>query len=862
MKQLFRSGHRPTARRILVAIAFCTSTAAAQQQPFQFDVDLSSGTATNLMLEVGNPTTLQLATYEFPYRYMNVATLNGAGQDSGTIVRIDTESGEVLGEYRSAPAGYPTSPSRTSFDSQGNVWIGNRDIERIEEFGSIIKLGFVIGGTRCDANGIDDPQGGYLRPPFIQSTAIDRDGDGLIRTSRGLGDVLDWNSITDGVGGIGGTAALVEDALDECILVYQKVETPLVRHISVDEEDNVWVGDTLTNTGAFWKLDSSTGAILRTVDNLGCVGIGGFVDVSGIVWSASDESDQLMRFDPQDPLGVQCISIPSTHGLGLDIFGNVWNSQHNARTISKVASDGSIVFRDKTVPGSGVLRGVASTQDGHVWVADSKEDAVFRLDQDGNRIGEPIPVGDKPTNLSTDDRDQVWVVCKDSDEVQRIDPNWGANGQVNFNVPLTSGSAPQGYGDMTSTVVVDRAIDRGYWMVIQDSGFEGATWTSADWQAEYPAGSSIRAFARAADSEEELANSEPFGILNGVPFDAQGRFIEVQLRFIASAAAHQSPVVSELTLGGSTVGLGCATPNRRQAGSLLLYPYYRNAPGVYTLLTLTNTGAQDVDVEYVYINGSDCLEFNRTERLTANDTLTLVTSAHNPGSFEAGYVYAFAKQANQPVVSNGLIGQEVILNGFSESSQSFDYSINAVAFLGIGENGMTDLDGDGVRDLDGQEYSMAPDSILVPRFFGQRGMAESNSPEARLLLVALTGGPAFSTTLDLLIYNDNERVFSAEYTFECWAFPRLTELSNAFLQDFLSDATDHDPEEVLGAESIETGWFRVDGANASSTATSIPDPAFYGVLVDFAGVSASADLPFELCEQDNGGLIDSGLHGD
>lgn len=56
-----------------------------------------------------------------PLKYIWVAV-----SARGTIVRIDTETGVVLGEYRSAPEGRGGDPSRTTVDLFGNVWAGNR----------------------------------------------------------------------------------------------------------------------------------------------------------------------------------------------------------------------------------------------------------------------------------------------------------------------------------------------------------------------------------------------------------------------------------------------------------------------------------------------------------------------------------------------------------------------------------------------------------------------------------------------------------------------------------------------------------------------------------------------------------------
>ncbi len=49
-----------------------------------------------------------------------------------------------------------------------------------------------IGGTR---------DGQYLDPPFDYCTCVDRDGEGRIRTSYGLTNILAWIDDTDGEGG-------------------------------------------------------------------------------------------------------------------------------------------------------------------------------------------------------------------------------------------------------------------------------------------------------------------------------------------------------------------------------------------------------------------------------------------------------------------------------------------------------------------------------------------------------------------------------------------------------------------------------------------------------------------------------------
>jgi hypothetical protein len=325
-------------------------------------------------------------------------------------------------------------------------------------------------------------------------------------------------------------------------------------------------------------------------------------------------------------------------------------------------------------------------------------------------------------------------------------------------------------------------------------------------------------------------------------------------------------VLSGLT---ALAGLGMASDalaGGRNPGSMLLYPEFDNREGDVTLLTVTNTAnsGDDVTVEFVYIgryadcgdssgpNGGscdvNCEEFNRNAVLTPNDTLTLITNYHNP-QHEQGYVYVFAKdEAGAPMAHNFLIGNLMTIDGI----ERFEYSMNPVAYEGFAG----DLNGNGLRDMDGDEYEQNAQEILIPRFMGQGGMYRSE-----LIFIGLTGGAAFSTTVDFLIYNDNEEVFSSEYTFRCWDRVRLNHISGIFNNNFLKDFTDHASNEILGASGRESGWMRMEGHHASSTSTTLSNPAIYAVLLERVGDRGAADLPFENGQNGNGALLARSLDG-
>lgn len=332
-----------------------------------------------------------------------------------------------------------------------------------------------------------------------------------------------------------------------------------------------------------------------------------------------------------------------------------------------------------------------------------------------------------------------------------------------------------------------------------------------------------------------------------------------------------------------SLGLQASADSLDRTGSLLLYPLFDNSrSGIFTI-SVTNTNsdtnpgpvigtttllAGTVDVEFVYIDGSSCLEFNRTRRLTPNDTLTVITRLDNPNQ-TLGYVYVFAKSpvTGKAINFDFLAGDSFmsapdILGGLDIAPVVFKAGSGAAATGSI-----TDVDGDNVRDLNGIEYEKVSDELLVPRFISDA--SQISRPE--LILIGLTGS-SFTTIINFLVYNDNEEVFSAQYAFDCWDRVRLRDINGVFTDSFLDSTGNNLLEELtipsftlpapapVVAPKVETGWFRMDGAVAFSTAASVQDPAFMAVRIEriLVGAVAGASLPYGIGEQANGDLVPHG----
>lgn len=846
---------------VLSAVALAAS-AGAQSRTYTLDADFDEGVLANVNhTAVHDQLQLDVAPGGAAFDFCAVSATG-----RNTLVRFDANTGQILGEYRTAPVGHQRNPSRTAVDSAGNVWVGNRD-EVSGGMGSVCRIGLVVGGTRVDASGTANPNGQFLAPPYLYNTCIDRDGDGLIRTSRGLNDVLDWPDVTDGAGGADG---IVHDALDECIQIFQRTTGIVVRHVSVDANDDLWVGGYPDFPNPFNKLSGVNGAVLATFVPPGCGGHGGVVDPAGIIWSVSLDEDAVLRYDPVAGAGI-CIPVLAPHGLGIDSQGNIWIAQFDMNAVTKIAPNGTIFPGfPKRSGGASFDRSLAVTfADDNVWVGSSAGNDVSRLDNNGT-IRKVINLGangNSPRGVSVDGNGKVWVTNFGSNNAMRIDPNGAADhlGAVDMTVDLGTNATPYNFGDFTGRVDLGTIQPNGSWTVVFDAGAANTEFGRIGWNALVPANTSFAVSFRASNSLAGL-DALPFvPAVNGQAFSGVfGRFVQIRADFMrANPSVTASPVLFDLTieaLEGPPPPPDCV-PGQRNPASLLVYPEFDNRTGDMTLLSLTNVdgGDESVDVEFVYIGKYgphevelDCSEVNRTRRLTPNDTVSLLTRFDNPNQSQ-GYVYAFAKSrtTGQAIVHDHLIGQALVIDGI----EALQYSFNAYSFTGVGPEGSaTDRDGDGIRDLNTLEYQCTSDVTLVPRFLGQSDVIESD-----LVLINLTGGTQFDATLDLLVYNDNEEVFSDQVAFRCWDKLALSDISNVFDNDFLVTTANAPNESISG---VETGWFRIDGNVANSPAASIPDPAFLALLVERVGSYGVADLPFETGSQTNGDLLPRGIFGD
>jgi streptogramin lyase len=520
------------------------------------DAEFDSGVLTSVNHDAPNNNQLQLDEVQTFFPYVNIAA-----SARGTVIRIDVNSGATVGEWRSAPDGRGRNPSRTTVDRFGNTWLSNRD-ESAGGKGSVTRVGVVSGGTRADADGTANPTGDYLKGPFSYNTCADRDGDGLIATSRGLGDIRPWSN-AGGADDDGG----VSTAADECIINYTRVNGTNTRTVAVDANNDLWTGGSDTEHE---QLSGVTGQpIAGTQIDFGCGGYGGLIDKAGTLWSARF-GNNLLRYVPSTGSGACLDTSHGDYGLGMDpTTGEIWHTTLGGGSVVKMAPDGTVL--GSFPHGFQFAQGVAVDGAGNVWVAHSLigGTTVGHLRTDGTFVGNvTLPGGAGPTGVAIDRNGKVWVANLDSNNAMRIDPAAGpvggggfAIGAVDLTVDLGPGAGPYNYSDMTGSVLGEITAPVGTWSVVQDGGAAGTQWGKVTWNTEpqgaAPAGTSIVVEARAADAEGDLAAQAFAPVTNGSLFSLTGRYIEVRATLTASGAG-ASPVLSDIRIETGNRAPECA----------------------------------------------------------------------------------------------------------------------------------------------------------------------------------------------------------------------------------------------------------------------------------------------------------------
>ncbi len=428
---------------------------------YTLDADFDEGTLINVVHVPSDQLQLSNTTSAFNFIWVAVST-------KGTVVKINTLTGVVLGEYSTNPDNAGAhNPSRTTVDQNGNVWVTNRNAS----------IFVSANGIAPGVPPVNRSMGTVARIGLEENgQCVDRNGNGMIDTSTGLADVRAWPN----VGGVN-TFEGVSTAADECIINYTLINSTGARHVSVDGNNDVWAGG--TGGRHFDLLDGTTGQIIRQEPSVGYGGYGGLIAPNGVIWSARsllrwDTANPLTGFNG-DPVG-QSIGPPilgrNWSGQGGDSYGlcinpnngEVWNTRLSNNLIDRYAADGTHIATYNH--GFYYAQGCVIDGNGDVWVAHSilgGGNTVGHLLGNGTFVGN-VAVGSGPTGVAVDAAGLVWATNYYSMTVSRIDPTAGPIGGggvpiglVNFTSGNLGGNL-YNYSDMAgSTLLVPRPTERG-----------------------------------------------------------------------------------------------------------------------------------------------------------------------------------------------------------------------------------------------------------------------------------------------------------------------------------------------------------------------------------------------------------------
>jgi hypothetical protein len=550
-----------------------------------------------------------------PFPYVNMACSR-----RGTVVRIDANTGTVLGEYQTGPTSdfpwaccttsespYYTNPSRTTVDRYGNLWVANRNVkgggvngDTSSGYGTVTRIALVIGGTRCDSDGTPDTNGEYImNPSYYSGGRYHTFGSlQLIKTSRGLGDILPWF----GPEPINGA---VSSAEDDCIMNYTVVTNIIgsipssdagIRTIAVDCSNDVWVGATVheNSYGVHQKLSGTNGLPIAGYQFTGpylAGGYGGLIDGHGVLWSARGANLDLLRVDlnPYQPCPLGCSmgsdlgSANGDYGLSVDpCSGNIWHTAVETNLVWVRNPAGEVISpclsgcdeRNPSLTKTDWAQGVAVDQYNNVWIAHSMHsDTVGHIDAvTGQPVGQGTlgpgvvdlthdivhntywPPTNGPTGVAIDSNGKVWVSCYASSKAMRIDPSLANGlGAVDLVVDLGTNppAGPYNYSDKTGFVVIGSSCPSGFWDFIQTACANGQDWGCLRW--DVCAGTQIKVEVRAADTRLALGSNAWRVVQNGVHFcnsGVTGLYLEVRASLMrgTNSCAPSTACLKDLTV--------------------------------------------------------------------------------------------------------------------------------------------------------------------------------------------------------------------------------------------------------------------------------------------------------------------------
>lgn len=478
----------------------------------------------------------------------------------GMISKVDTETMTELGRYKVAPWAMDeqNGPSRTTVDSEGNVYVGLRTGTTISMISSA--------GPNCP----------------------DTNGDGMITTSTGPADVLPlgqddcliWTTEI----GHDARGIAVQEIPGKVTIEHSPDKEPVVHETPAQRY--VWITGINANH-MLHKIDAATGQILFSIKPP-TTGYGMALDGIGNLWLSGRGTSPVAvgRVDTNRCVDAACgaemvcthtcttascagtcdgavlekIEVPgiTVYGITVDCRQRVWTGVYND------SSDGGFMMYDPAGAGNRMqylpqgkgLHGIAADGNGHVWAAGDAQ-GVYRVD--GNTL-QAVQVagtaGNNAKGMSVDRQGRVWSIPVRGDLTSPltatvITPGPTVN-DATVAMPFTGFAGSYTYSDMTGEQRRLASTEPGsYRQVFEGCTSKGSTtqWKDLEWDVDAPTGTVVVFRVRSADSMDGLESADwivlaslpgPDSPLELDPYFAgamqdTGKYVEIEVQLLAES---------------------------------------------------------------------------------------------------------------------------------------------------------------------------------------------------------------------------------------------------------------------------------------------------------------------------------------
>lgn len=269
--------------------------------------------------------------------------------------------------------------------------------------------------------------------------------------------------------------------------------------VAVDREGNLWIANKENNRIDKWN---AKGEFMKPLGVIGTIG-GSFkgpsavaIDPSGNLWVADSTNNRIQKFNEK--------------GEFVLTFGRNVNK-------TKVAAGGTEAEKNVCIKSSGDVcqagdwgtangqlwspRGIAATDGGNIWVADTANGRIQKFDQTGKLLnvvtGEGTAVGrmKEPNSVAVGPDGSIWVAETGSHRIQRWGPDLG--------LKLVFGSRGTGDGQFERPAAIDVDGEGNVWVGDQKNNRV---------QAFNEDGSFLGKFGGAGSGESQFNLGWPFGL--------------------------------------------------------------------------------------------------------------------------------------------------------------------------------------------------------------------------------------------------------------------------------------------------------------------------------------------------------------